>query len=160
MFLQTNARTCTCAGEVVPIAGDVMSPQEYVDAFARLKGAKVCACVHTCLCLWPFFCFLHQRPSLLLHHNTESRPPTRSCRWISFASCPFPARTSSWRCTSGTTRAAPVRTCLDAVGLGALPTLNPPPTYTHKYLRTGEGHTRDPAATRALCPHVRNLEVG
>lgn len=26
------------AGEVVPIAGDVVSPQEYVDAFARLKN--------------------------------------------------------------------------------------------------------------------------
>jgi hypothetical protein len=42
-----------------------------------------------------------------------------------------------------------------------------PPHHPHAFRhrehpeqkQSGEGHTRDPAATRALCPHVRNLEV-
>lgn len=83
-------------GSVARIAGDVISPQEYVDTFARLTGKQA---TYEQFSL-DFFRRLPIPGAELIVQMYE---------WY-HAGCP------------------------------------------------GEGHTRDPAATRALCPHVRNLE--
>lgn len=108
----------TTTGEVVPIAGDVVTPQQFVEAFARLKGVQVRVRLPCLICV--FWCStsavvcVFMKCARRLDFNTHPhsrRQPTRSSPWTSSGSCPSPARTSSWRCTSGTTPAAPVRLC-------------------------------------------------
>ncbi|GAB5033289.1 Hypothetical protein NocV09_01300300 [Nannochloropsis oceanica] len=84
------------SGSILPIAGDVLSPREFVSAVARLTGAKA---TYTQLSL-DFFRRLPIPGAELIVQMYE---------WY-HAGCP------------------------------------------------GEGHSRDPAATRALCTHVRNVE--
>lgn len=39
-------------GEVVPIAGDVVTPQQFVEAFAALKGVEVRVRPHCLICVF------------------------------------------------------------------------------------------------------------
>ncbi len=132
------------SGSVVPVAGDVLSPREFVAAVARVTRAQA---TYTQLSLD----FFRRLPI-----------PGAELMYV----CPFGVW--GWREGWGGLKSGlPIHHLIGRASFlfFAISSTHPPTYFPRVEMYEwyhagcpGEGHTRDPAATRALCPHVRNVE--
>lgn len=139
---------------MVPIAGDVVTPQQYVDAFARIKGVQV---------RLPPLCYPRSISITCTYQPLHAIQATYSQLSLEFfRTLPIPGAELIVQMYEWYHAGCPGKFFTQICSVPALSHHVQPNLSIHTYASTckpGEGHTRDPAATRALCSHVRNLEV-